>query len=266
MYLLSRLIGLVLLCLLLPCCAATGPTFNGAEPEIDWRRKTPKEVLSRLGRNQNRITSLTAAFSLSLDPPPEGRPSNLRGVLFFSRGPQGPLVRIKALGPFSRLLFDMVLKGEAVQVYVPSQSTLYKGEAKNGERGRNIWKDTLTAMFADFSGASLPEKAALTILDNNVILPLKEGEIRLDRKTALVRQWRRKGEVTTYDEYEHKPGLPPLPTHIEVRAMDNSKKAFCKLRQVCVNCDTSGVFDLSGYKPRFLRHLRELDKLSGRGF
>ncbi|MCP4570206.1 MAG: hypothetical protein GY841_21720, partial [FCB group bacterium] len=144
-------------------------------PEIEWRRKTPKEILSRLSYEQKRMTSLTAAFSLSLDPPPEGRPSHLRGVLFFARGTRGPLVRIKGLGPFGRLLFDMVLKGEAVQVYIPSERTLYKGEAGDEALGRNVWKDTLTAMFADFSRASVLEEAALTILDNHVILPLKDG-------------------------------------------------------------------------------------------
>ncbi|MCP4667613.1 MAG: hypothetical protein GY849_14755, partial [Deltaproteobacteria bacterium] len=140
------------------------------------------------------------------------------------------------------------------------ERALYKGEAGDEALGRNVWKDTLTALFADFSRASVLEKAALTILDNHVILPLKDGEIRMDRRTALVRQWRQKGGVTTYDDYEHKPGLPPIPTHIEVRAMDGSQRAFCQLRQVCVNCDTAGVFDLSGYKPRSLRHVRELDK------
>ncbi|MCP4668208.1 MAG: hypothetical protein GY849_17805, partial [Deltaproteobacteria bacterium] len=109
MYQLPRICGLVLLCLLLPCCAFFERPLPTTDPEIDWRRKTPKEVLSRLCYEQKRMTSLTAAFSLSLDPPPEGMPSHLRGVLFFARGTRGPLVRIKGLGPFGRLLFDMVL-------------------------------------------------------------------------------------------------------------------------------------------------------------
>ena len=259
-------LGLFILCLILPCCAATERPFPRAEPEIEWHKKTPKEILSRLRYDQNRITSLTAAFSLSLDPPPEGRPSNLRGVLFFARGSQGPLVRIKGLGPFGRLIFDMLLKGEDVQVYVPSQRTLYKGKTENEKMGRNIWRDTLTAMFADFSSASVPEKAALTFRDDYVILPLKDGEILIDRNTAQVRQWRRKGEVITYYDFKHKPGLPSIPTHIDLRTNDESQRALCKLRQVCVNCDTTDVFDLSGYKPRSVRHVRELDKLSGRDF
>ena len=266
MYLPLRIVGTLLLGFILPCCALFERPLPTAGPEIEWRRKTPEEILGRLRSDQNRITSLSAAFSLSLDPPPEGRPSSLRGVLFFARGTHGPLVRIKGLGPFGRLFFDMVLKGEDVEVYIPSQHTLYRGRPGNEKKGGNIWKKTFTAMFADFSGASLPEKATLIFRDDDVILPLKDGEILIDRKTAQVRQWRRKGEVITYDDFKHEPGQPSIPRHIDLKAHDASQRAFCKLRQVCVNCDTTDVFDLSGYKARAVRHLRELEKLSGRGF
>jgi hypothetical protein len=259
-------LGLFVLCLVLSCCAVTKDPPPQAVPGLAWRQKTPKEILSRLRYDQNRIRSLSAAFSLSLEPPPEGRPSSLRGVLFFARGSHGPRVRIKGLGLFGRLLFDMVLKGDDIQIYIASQRTLYRGRADHLKKGGNVWKDTLTAMFADFSGASVSENAALTFRDDHVILPLKEGEILIDRKTAMVRQWRRKGEVITYDDFEHKPGLPSIPTRIDVQAHDASQRAFCKLRQVCVNCDTTDVFDLSGYKPRAVLHVRELEKASGHGF
>lgn len=256
------LLGLFLLCIALPSCALFKPSINTAKPEIEWHKKTPTELLSRLRDDQNSIKSLTAAFSLSLDPPPEGRPSNMRGVLFFASGSQGPLVRIKGLGPFGRLLFDMLLKGEEVQIYIPSKHTLYKGKANNQKESRNVWKEAFTAMFADFSTVAVPEKAVLSFRDNYVVLPLKDGEILIDRKTAQVRQWRRNGEVVTYDNFEHEPGLPSIPTQIDLVSNDESQKASCKLRQVCVNCDTTDVFDLSGYKPKSVRHLRELNKSS----
>ena len=261
-----NLFTVFLLCLPLASCAVFERSLPPTGPEIQWDRKNAKEILARLRHDQKRIIDLTAVFSLSLDPPPQGQPSHLHGLIFFAKGPNGPRVRIKGLGIFGRLLFDLMQKGDAIQIYIPSQETLYQGQAIKEEKTGNVWKDMLTTVFADLSRIPISEEPVLLFNNDTVILPLVNGELWLDRKNALPRQWHRKEQIVFYDRYEHKPDLPPIPTRFRVETTDGSQRAICRLSQVCVNCDIAHIFDLSGYKARFVRDLSELDALSSPGF
>jgi hypothetical protein len=228
-------------------------------PKIVWEGKDASRVLDRLREEQARITDLTAAFFLSVDPPPEGQPSSMRGILFYSKGPKGPLVRIKVLGPFGRLLFDLLQKGNEIQVYVPSRRTLYQGKHRPEAEG-NAFQELLTAMFTDFSRARASRNSALRVEQDHVVLSLVDGRLLLDRNTGLIRQWLQPDLHIFYDHYTRHPGFPPVPTHIRARRVDGNRRAICKLSQVVLNSDIADLFDLSGYRARFIKDLEELGR------
>ena len=215
--------------------------------------------MERLRHDQERITDLTAAFSLSVDPPTEGQPSSLRGLIFFSKRQEETSLRIKGLGPFGRILFDLVQTGNDLQVYVPSRKTLYMGKTGSTSQTRNIWSDMLRTMFADYSDLKIAPRADLTFKKGMVIVPLEHGEITNDSKTGLVRERQEKEKVIFYDQYEQEPGLPPIPTHIKVKETDSPLQAVCRLSHVRVNTPISEVFDLSAYNPMAVRDMKALE-------
>lgn len=244
-------------------CAAPEPTHAPDTAEIEWHTKTPEQVLDRLRYDQEKITTLSAAFSLSIDPPPEGQPSHMRGVLFFAKEPGGPCVRIKGLGPFGKILFDLVQKGDSLQIYIPSQKTLYRGQTDLGSTQQNIWGEILKTAFSRLTEATAAEGVPLTFEENMVIVPLKDGKLLLDRGNGLLLKRYSKDKIIIYDRYDQNPGQSPFPTHIEITTTDNTRHAVCKLSQADLNRDMSNAFDLSTYHPEHVRALEELDIGSG---
>ena len=256
----STLLMLIIACCVFSSCVAGRQSPAPPATAIDWEDRTPRDVLAALRAEQEKITSLTAAFSLSVDPPPKGRPSHMQGVMFFSTAGANPRVRIQCLGFLGRILFDMVLKDGAVELYVPSRRTMFTGRADRAGAG-NAWQDVMSAMLFDISEAALPEDAALSFEKDMVVLQLKNGELRLDRANGLIRQWRQAETITSYDRYTaHTPGLPPLPEHIEIQAVDGSRRAVFMLSQPNLNKVPDDVFDLSDYTPEAVRDFSELEK------
>lgn len=229
------------------------------EPSIPWDTKTSDQVLECLKHDQEKITDLAAAFSLTVDPPTQGRPSNMRGILFFSKRLEETSLRIKSLGPFGRILFDLLQTGNDLQIYVPSRKTLYLGKTNSTLQTQNVWSDMLRTIFADFSELKIAPRADLIFKNGTVIVPLVHGKIIINSKTGLVRERHEQEKVIFYDRYEQKSGLPPIPTHIEVQKTDSTLHAVCRLSHVRVNSRLSGVFDLSAYKPKVIRDLKDLE-------
>ncbi len=231
--------------------------------DIAWNMQTPKQILDHLRHNQEKITDLVAAFSLSVDPPPEGQPSNMHGILFFSKKSAEQCVRIKVLGPFGRIVFDMVQEGNDLRIYIPSRKTLYQGQTDLKRQTRNVWKDMLETMFADYSKMTVPEGAVLIFKGDMAIVPTEDGTIMIDCRTGLVCERQDQKRTTTYNRYDQKTGRPPIPTHIEVKSTNNAIHAVCRLSQLRVNTSLSvDAFDLSSYNPENIRDLKELDMLT----
>lgn len=243
-------------------CAAPEKIHPPVTSEMDWTTKTPEQILEHLKHDQEKVKDLTAAFSLSVDPPPEGQPSHMRGVLFFAKKPEGPCIRIKGLGPFGRTMFDLVQEGNALQIYIPSRKTLYKGEIDLKAKNKNIWEETLRKMFPDFSGSRISEGSVLTFKEEMVIVPLHNEKLMIDRKSGLVREYHTQKKIIIYDRYDQKPEVPPMPTYIEVKTTDSSLHAVCKLSQIQINRNLSDAFDLSAYNPQNVLDLKALDGVS----
>ncbi len=240
-------------------CAAPEKVNPPEACSIDWTTETPEQILKHLQQDQEKVKNFAAAFSLSIDPPPEGQPSHMRGVLFFEKKPEGPCVRIKGFGPFGRTMFDLVHQGNSLQIYIPSRKTLYKGEVDLKEKNNNIWEESLRTMFSDFSGCRVIEGAALTFNDEIVTVPLKKGNLLIDRKSGLVRERHSNNKILIYDRYDQKPEGPPIPTHIEVKSTGSNLHSVCSLSQIQINRNISDTFDLSAYNPKHVCDLKELD-------
>jgi len=235
------------------------PPSSAAGSVVEWEKACPHEVLSRLTMEQNKVRSMTAVFSISLDPPPKGRPSHLNGIIFFDRRHDGPVVRIKGLGLFGYLLFDLVQEKDSIEIYIPSRNTLFRGKINNGKETGYILENMTSLMFIDFSKAYVKDGATLSYKNDMVILPLATGELMVGRKDALLREWHRGKQVVLYDRYEQKKGEPPIPTLIRVITDGGAQRAVCSLSQVCLNYSMENVFDLSVYKARFVKDLSDLD-------
>ncbi len=210
--------------------------------------------------SREKIVSLTAAFSLQLDPPPQGRLSHMQGVLIYARKPDGVYVRIKVMGFLGRLIFDMVHRSDEILVYVPSRKTLYRGQTDIGDKG-----DAASALFKavllDFGDVRVPPNAVLELDQDTVIVPLTEGKMIMKRDTGLLHEFHLGDEIVRYDEYQQESGLPPFPCRITVRQKDGMQFASCNLSQVRVNVEITDAFDLSVYQPKIIRDLGQLNML-----
>lgn len=243
---------------LLPSCVLRPTVTPQKDKRIHWEEKKPKEILNKLRQEQKQITDFTAGFSILLDPPPKGQPSNLQGVLFYASSPKGPFIRIKSIGAFGRVMFDLVQKQDTVQIYIPSRQTLYSGQMKK-DNG-NAWQEIFTSMFPDFSLMTVPQNADLIIEKKWVILPLTGGAFYLNRENGIVQKWTQGKRVIYFEDYISSPGHPPFPTRIYATSSDNLNKASCVFSQVQINTGINHVFDLSGYHPKFKRDINELTR------
>ncbi len=255
-YICFFILTMCLLGFLLFSCAKRSTVKPSEVQAINWADKTPQEILDQLRVDQQRLVDFTAGFSILLDPPPKGQPSNMQGVLFYARSKKGPQVRIKSMSAFGRIMFDLVQKNDTVQIYIPSRQTLYSGRIEK-EKG-NAWQEIFTSLFPDLSLIAAPEQADLTVEKYSVILPLTQGVFHLDRKTGFVQKWVQDQRVIYYEDYLSTPGLPPFPTRISVEASDSLNKASCVFNQVQINKGILNIFDLSGYHPKRTRDISEL--------
>lgn len=254
-------IALVAALLAMPGCTAKMPPRQ-LEPQgaiINWEKETPAGVLSRLREEGLRLANLTAFFSLSLNPPPPRQLSHLSGILYLSQSPDGQAVRIKALRPFGRTLFDMVHKEGRTNIYVPARKTMYQGTAGAEPAGDSGMGQVFAALMINATSLTPSPNAALTIRNGEVILPLVDGELRLDRGTGLIRTVRRRRQEVHYERYQDLTGHPPMPSRIRVTALDGSRTAICTLKDINLPETLTGAFDLSFYKPEHIRKLNELE-------
>jgi len=249
---------LVLLCAMLGSCALFEPREPTTETPPPWDALTPREVLADLDRAQAEIQSLAGGFSIAVDPAPPGRPSNLHGVFFVDRRLDKPRIRVKALGAFGRTLFDLVRDGGRIEIYIPHQKTLYQGRIRETRGGQNPWMQAMSEAFTPFSEAEIRPRGSLEIAEDEVILPLKDGLLAMDRRSGLVRRWHRSDVTVIYEQYLIEEELPPLPMVIRVEMPGERLLAMCTLSQVSVNPDLTGAFDLSGYEPERIRSLEDL--------
>jgi hypothetical protein len=235
-------------------CAIRSTAPPSEDQTIHWEGKSSKEVLDQLQLEQKRIADFTTGFSIVLDPPPKGQPSSLQGVLFYARDK----IRIKSITAFGRVMFDLVMKGDIIQIYIPSRQTIYSGKMEN-EKG-NPWQEVFNSMFANVAHMTVKKDTDLIIKNESVILPLTGGVFHLDRKTGFVKKWVQKQRVIYYENYISSSGHPPFPTRIFVRSMDNLKKATCVFNQVQINKGIDHVFNLSDYHPKLKRDISELKR------
>jgi hypothetical protein len=237
-------------------CANRSTGSQPIDTTINWEEKTPNGILDQLRHEQKRISDFTAGFSILLDPPPKGQPSNLQGVLFYATDKKGPLVRIKSISAFGRVMFDLVQKHDTVQIYIPSRQTIYTGKVKK-EKG-NAWQEIFTSLFVDFSLLAVKQNEDLIVKKQSVILPLTEGTFHLDRKTGFVQKWVQKQRTIYYKDYISTLGNLPFPTRIFAKSSDNKNKTSCVFNQVQINKGLKNVFDLSDYHPKYKRNISEL--------
>lgn len=241
-------------------CTFLRPSESHPQTEKEWNKKTPKEVLDELRNSQKLVRNMTAHFSLSLDPPPAGNFSNLQGILIFSKGEGGHMIRIKALAPFGRLMFDLVQKGNNIEIFIPSKNTLYRGHIRAGNQAGNPWGEAFSGMFEDFSGMEAAHNAEFIFSGDIVILPLTDGALKFNIQSGFLEEISRNGRTIIYGKYENIDKMSPIPTSIKMRSGDGSKRAECHFSQLCVNCDPGEVFNLDIYKPRFIKSLDKIDQ------
>lgn len=249
---------LISIFLLFSCAPKQVRPFFEETAGIDWQNETPASVLRRLQESGNRIKHITSFFALSLDPPPKGQFSNLNGVLYLDQKGGTPKVRIKALGVFGRTLFDMMHTGKNMKIYVPAQKTLYQGNVENDLPGESPFGEVFQSFLVDLSSLEIKDSAQLILQKNDVVLPLKGGEIVLDKMTGLIMNYRNSRQEIAYNGYQRIDGYPPIPVIIEINNLEDNQKARCELRDINFD-DNSENFTLTQYKPRFVKSLNELD-------
>lgn len=242
----------------LSSCAGRPPVSQPQDTAVQWEDKKPKEILNRLRAEQSRIRDFSAGFSILMDPPPRGQPSNLQGVLFYAVNKRGVFVRIKSMSPFGRILFDLVQTPGSVQIYIPSRQTLYSGRPETEKD--NVWADIFSGLFPDFSALEVPQGASLSIQRRSVILPLMDGAFHLNRKTGLVEKWTRQERTILYEDYTDAGGVPPFPTRITATSRDGFRRVSCTFTQVEINTGNVHMFNLSEYHPKYKKDISELSR------
>jgi len=245
----------LLLGLLLVSCAGGGKKA-GPTVDFDWETSTADEVLERLQAEQKNIRSFSGGFSLTLAPPPANRPANLQGQLFFSRTKNDLMLRVRGMAPFGRTVFDLVQDGKKLQVYLPSEKTLYQG--KPGKGADNPWARVFSSVLIDFSSLWAEPPGKLVMAGDAVVVPLQQGTLILDRASGLPREMQTEAGSVRFSDYGWPAGKAAIPMRVEVRRDEDRSMAVCRLSQVVLNQDLAGMFDLSAYRPEHVRDIAEL--------
>lgn len=245
---------------LLACAGPSPEAPPPAGPAVRWEGRSAAAVLAELRREQDRIRDLSAAFSLSVDPPPEGRPSSMNGVILFSRGDGPTRFRITALGPFGRTFFDMVRENGRLTVYVPSRDTAYRGTPEGAVPAGGGPEPVFADLFADLSEVRAAEDGVVVRENGNLLLPLEDGDLVLDPAGGLLRAWRRDEAVIEYGGYVQPSGGPAVPTRVLVRKRDGSLRVDCRLREVSLEPPPDGAFELPIKDSTTVRPLEALER------
>ncbi|NDY43509.1 hypothetical protein G3N55_11755, partial [Dissulfurirhabdus thermomarina] len=195
------LLGAALAAGLAACAPGPDRPHAPPGPAPVWEGRTPADVLRDLEKRRRRLRAFSAAFSLTVSPPPRGRPSTLRGLLVADLRGETPRVRLQVHGPFGGVVFDMVRDGAATRVYVPARRTLYRGRTGAAPPGGGPLADLFPALLADPARARPRAGTRLEVTGGEVRLPLENGELRLEAATGRLLAWRRAGAVVTYGDY-----------------------------------------------------------------
>jgi hypothetical protein len=218
------------------------------------------DILHRLHLEQQRIMNLSAAFSLSLENPEQGWPSQIQGVIFWRKTEQNEEdLRIKGMSLLGKVIFDMVKKGNCIRIYVPFTRTLYRGKITDPVKGPGFMQPFTRALFPDFSSLKADEGASPENQGRLTVIPLKKGRLYLDRESGLIKVWQTPQRLIRYGGYFHQADLPPVPATIVSEALDGSPEIVCRLKQIQLN--RGGLdMDMPPYDIREIRDLKALGR------
>lgn len=238
------------------------PALDITVPDIAG--KTPSQALEAMRRSREELRSLSAYFELAITPPPERGFSSLRGALLMDMGSDSPRARITAFGPLGSTLFDMVRSGDMVQVYVPSQNTLYQGtfegNATQARNEANPMNEVFSAVLRDPLAMEANDSHPITLDNDTWRIPLRGGALFVDRKSGLVTAFEDAEIRMEFERYTHPAGGPPMPSRIRMQSRTRDLAASFRLEDVEANPDLISAFDLSGYEPKQTRPIEELEK------
>ena len=235
----------------------TAPERPATETRFDWQGRSGAELLDRLRNSQQPPESLTGYFTLNMEPPPAGQFSNLSGILYLGRTEHGPRVRIKALGIFGRVLFDMVRDGDEMQMYIPSRRTLYQGALDNEMENGSPLGRVFSSLLVDLGSLKAVADVMPRQVAHEVVVALETGELALDSASGRISRYRTAEQEVRYRAYQQPEGGPAIPTEIELERLDGSGRASCSLSNLSF-ADNSASFSLAGYSPETIAPLSGL--------
>ncbi len=260
----APLATLIVLILFVAACAPRQepPALDITGPDIAG--KTPSQALEAMRQGREELRGLSAYFELNITPPPERGFSSLRGALLMDMAADTPQARITAFGPIGSTLFDMVRSDDAVQVYVPSQNTLYEGrlDGESAQPGdeRNSMDVVFSTVLRDPLAMEADDSSAITREDGLWRIPLRGGALFVDRETGLVTAFEDVDVRMEFERYIQPAGGPPMPSRIHMQSWTRELAATFRLEEVEANPVLTGAFDLSGYEPEQTRPIEELEK------
>lgn len=263
---LTWLAALAAVLLLASCAPHTQAPPMTAINSPDISKMSPSQALQTMRQGRSELHSLSAYFELSITPPPKRGFSSLRGALLMDMAGSMPRARITAFGPFGSTLFDMVRSADSVQVYVPSQSTLYQGRldanaTRNSTAGEpNPMNTVFSSVLRDPLAMQADDLQSITAIGDAWRIPLQDGALFVDRNTGFATAYEDSDVRLEFADYIQPAGGPPMPSRIRMRSNKQNLAASFRLEDVEANPDLANAFDLSSYAPEKTRPIEELER------
>lgn len=231
---------------------------NTISQDIDWQSETPASITARIKNSSEQIEILSAFFSLNMDPPPANMMSSMSGIFTIDNRTNKPKVRIRAFHLFGSTLFDMV-STDITKIYVPRKNTVYIG-MEQSEQGQAKGPQTIFSnMMLDPSDLIIDEDQPFQITDEFITIYLKEGWMKIDKKSGLITSRHKEDLDITYNDYNLFNDATYIPTKIIITASDGSFKARCSLSKISIpESLPESYFDLAEYQPAAVKKLHEL--------
>lgn len=135
------------ICCLLYCCSSQHITIPASSLHSPKKEILPDEVINVLRKRTGKVTTIKSSLSMTIQNKKLTQPKKLKGFIAIHKP---GVIRFKGFTFFGLKLFDLVIRDNDFQLFLPSKNELYQGnreEVGNSPISLPLLPDDITSIF-----------------------------------------------------------------------------------------------------------------------